>query len=143
MLSKSTKYAIKAVLYLAVHSTEEQKIMIKDIAEPINVPRHYIAKILQDLSKKHLVSSTKGPKGGFYLSPENRQVKVIQIINAIDGEERIHSCLLSLGECNSNNPCSLHHLAYNETQNIIKNYSVTTLDDLSKHIKEGKSILPL
>jgi Rrf2 family protein len=143
MFSNSSKYALKAVLYLAVHSSEDKKINIKNIAGPINVPLAYIAKILQDLSKKHLVSSTKGPKGGFYLSLENRQVKISDIIEAVDGEERIHSCLLSLSECDSSNPCSLHHLAFRQKQEILQNFSSTTLEDLSKHIEQGKSVLPL
>lgn len=46
MFLKTTKYGSKAVLYLAVHSAEEKKIMIKDIAAPINVPRPDITKIL-------------------------------------------------------------------------------------------------
>jgi Rrf2 family iron-sulfur cluster assembly transcriptional regulator len=143
MFSNTTKYGIKAVLYLAVHSTEEHKIMIKDIAAPINVPRHYIAKILQTLSKKHLVSSSKGPKGGFYLSNDNRQVKISDIVNAIDGEERINSCLLSLKECDSDNPCSLHHIAHREKQEIKEKFNNTTFDVLAEHIKSGKSVLPL
>jgi Rrf2 family protein len=76
MFSNSAKYAIKATLYLAVKSSVDRKIMIKDIAKPINVPRHYIAKLLQNLSRKKLVSSFKGPKGGFYLSQENREVTI-------------------------------------------------------------------
>ncbi|WP_400075177.1 RrF2 family transcriptional regulator [Winogradskyella sp. R77965] len=143
MFSNSTKYGIKAVLYLAVHSSEDQKIMIKDIAEPINVPRHYIAKILQTLSKRNLISSHKGPNGGFYLSEENRQVKVSDIVTAIDGEERINSCLLSLNECDSTNPCSLHHLIFNEKQKILDRLDNTSLQDLAEHIKKGKSVLPL
>ncbi len=143
MFSNSTKYAIKAVLYLAVHSSEDYKIMIKDIAAPINVPKAYIAKLLQALSKKDLISSTKGPKGGFYLSNQNRKVRIIDIIDAVDGEERMHSCLLSSEKCNTDNPCSLHHLVFAEKQKILKNLEKETLDSLSNHIKEGKSVLPL
>lgn len=143
MFSNSAKYAIKAVLYLAVHSSEDHKIMIKDIAEPINVPRHYIAKLLQDLSKKHLVSSTKGPKGGFYLDEENREVKINDILEAIDGHERIHSCLLSLQECNSENPCSLHHLVFNEKQKILNNLNRVSVGMLAEDVKQGRSVLPL
>ncbi|WP_299121960.1 Rrf2 family transcriptional regulator [uncultured Winogradskyella sp.] len=143
MFSNSTKYAIKATLYLAVHSSEKRKIVINDIADPINVPKAYIAKILQVLSKKNLISSTKGPKGGFYTSKENLQVKISDIVKAIDGEERMNSCLLSLKECDSNNPCSLHHLVYFEKQKIIKRLGKTSLHDLASHIKDGKSVLPL
>ncbi|MBO3115933.1 Rrf2 family transcriptional regulator [Winogradskyella sp. DF17] len=143
MFSNSTKYAIKAVLYLAVHSSEEQKIMIKDIAEPINVPKHYIAKILQALSKKDIISSTKGPKGGFYLTSDQLQTKVMQIIETVDGEERLNSCLLSLEKCNSDNPCSLHHLVFDEKNKINERLKMTILKDLRQHIMRGESILPL
>jgi Rrf2 family transcriptional regulator, iron-sulfur cluster assembly transcription factor len=143
MFSSTTKYAIKAVLYLAVHSSEEQKIMIKDIAKPINVPHHYIAKILQALSKINLISSQKGPKGGFYLSEQNRKNKIYEIVNAIDGEEKMTSCLLSLNECNSSNPCSLHHLLEKERQKIIKTLEKTSIETLAQHIKTGQSVLPL
>ena len=54
MLSKSSKYAIKAVLFLAIHSSEENKVIVKDIAKPTNVPQAYIAKLLQELAKRKL-----------------------------------------------------------------------------------------
>jgi Rrf2 family protein len=131
------------VLYLAVNSSEEKKIMIKDIAEPINVPKAYIAKLLQELAKRKVISSTKGPKGGFYLSKENRKRTVVDIIDVIDGEERIHTCLLSLHQCDSTNPCALHHLVFKEKQIIEENLSKTTIAELSRHIAEGRSVLPL
>ena len=77
MISNSSKYAIKAVLYLALHSSEENKVMVKDMAEPINVPQAYIAKLLQELAKRKLISSTRGPKGGFYLSEEDKKGNLI------------------------------------------------------------------
>ena len=127
MFSNTAKYAIKACLYLAVKSNEERKLVIKDIAEPINVPMAYIAKILQVLSKKDIISSTRGPKGGFYLTQGQLQTKVMQIIEAVDGEERLNSCLLSLEKCNSDNPCSLHHLVYEEKHKIKQRLEHTTL----------------
>ena len=71
MLSKSSKYAIKAVLFLAIHSSEENKVIVKDIAKPTNVPQAYIAKLLQELVKAEIVTSVRGPKGGFYLNETN------------------------------------------------------------------------
>lgn len=52
MFSNTAKYAIKACLYLAVNSNEEKKLVIKDIAEPINVPMAYIAKFCRLFLKK-------------------------------------------------------------------------------------------
>ena len=66
MFSTSSKYAIKAVLFLALHTNESKKLMVKDIYKSINVPKAYLAKLLQDLSRHNIVSSTRGPKGGFF-----------------------------------------------------------------------------
>ncbi|MCA0152645.1 RrF2 family transcriptional regulator [Winogradskyella vincentii] len=143
MFSNTVKYAIKAVLYLAAYSDESNKIMIKDIANPINVPMAYIAKILQDLSRKNLVSSKRGPKGGFYLSDNNLKGNVHDLIEAVEGDDRISSCLLSLSECNASNPCSLHDLAYKEKQFLMQKLKETTLKTLAQDLKEGKTVLPL
>ena len=143
MLSKSSKYALKAVLYLTLHSSEEKKINVKDIAKPINVPQAYIAKILQILSKKNLISSTRGPKGGFYLNKNNRKQSVLNIIYAIDGEKKLTSCLLSLDKCNESKPCPLHDLANASRIILLKNFQTKTLNDLSSELINKKSFLPL
>ena len=143
MFSNSAKYALKASLYLAIHSSESKKVKIKDIADPINVPKAYIAKILQELSRLNLVSSAKGPYGGFYLNSENKNVTLTQIIDAVDGDERMNSCLLGIKECDKDNPCPLHHLAYQEKQLIKEKLNKTTLNELAQHVIIGKSSLPI
>ena len=74
MFSKACKYAIRAVLYLSVHSSEDQKLGAREIAEAIDVPKPYLAKILQQLSKHKLISSSKGTGGGFYLTERDRGI---------------------------------------------------------------------
>jgi len=143
MLSKSSKYALKAVLFLAVNSNEEKKVMVKHIAKPINVPQAYIAKLLQSLSKQNIISSVKGPNGGFYLNDANKKQTILDIIYAIDGEQRLNSCLLSLKNCNSENPCPLHELANSSRSELIHSFKNQTIKDLSLEIISGKSVLPL
>ena len=67
MFSKTCEYAIRAVLFIAQKSADGTKIGIREIAKGIDSPEHFIAKILQDLSRKGMVQSQKGPAGGFYL----------------------------------------------------------------------------
>ncbi|MEB8330559.1 Rrf2 family transcriptional regulator [Flavobacteriaceae bacterium KMM 6897] len=143
MLSKSSKYALKAVLYLAVNSNENFKIMAKDISKPINVPKAYIAKILQELAKNQLVSSSRGPQGGFYLTKENKERPLIDIVHLIDGKDRINSCMLSINECDEENPCPLHRLIGSAKMDFRKNLEKTTINDLVRDIRENKSFLPL
>ena len=143
MFSNSSKYALKAVLYLAVNSSESKKIMAKNISEPINVPQAYIAKLLHELAKHNIVSSTRGPNGGFYLNEDNRQISLIEIINVIDGENRLNSCLLSLQNCNSSKPCPLHKFAAPFRTDLIKNLENKSINDMVLEIKNKQSFLPL
>jgi Rrf2 family protein len=143
MFSNSSKYAIKAVLYLALNSSEEKKIMVKDIANPINVPQAYIAKLLQDLSRQNIISSTRGPKGGFYLSETNKKQPLKRIIHVIDGEKRLASCLLSLESCDDEKPCPLHKLAWPLRNQLLNNLENSTICDLARDVKDGNSFLPL
>lgn len=143
MLSNSSKYALKAVLYLAVSSSIENKIMVKDISEPINVPQAYIAKLLQDLAKENVISSTRGPKGGFYLTEENLKETIIKIIYIIDGEKRFKSCMLSLKECNEDKPCPLHNILSPSRNKILKSLKNKTISDLCMDVKKGQAFLPL
>jgi len=108
--------------------------MVKDSAVPINVSKDYITKLLQQLAKRHIISSTRGLKGGFYLNENNINATITDIVNVIDGEKRLLSCLLILKGCNSLNPCALHHLMFNEKQIIQENLAKTTIAKLSKHI---------
>ena len=143
MISNSSKYAIKAVLYLALHSSEENKVMVKDMAEPINVPQAYIAKLLQELAKRKLISSTRGPKGGFYLSEEDKKGNVLNIVHAIDNEKKLNACVLSLEHCNENKPCPLHHIINPSRTTLMKNLKIKTIFELSQDVNNGKAYLPL
>ena len=143
MLSNSSKYALKGVLFLAMHSSEENKIMVKDIASPINVPQAYIAKLFQELSKANIISSTRGPKGGFYLNDENKNQPVINVLKVIDGEKRLTSCMLSLKNCDEEKPCPLHHVLSYSRGEIFKNLKTLTIKELAEDVRKGNSFLPL
>ena len=111
MFSKACKYAIRAVLYLAVHSDPDHKLGAREIAEALEVPKPYLAKILQQLSRHNLISSSKGTGGGFYLNENGQQVSLRDIITCIDGEDPFSACILGLPVCSSENPCPLHDKA--------------------------------
>ncbi|MDV7139840.1 Rrf2 family transcriptional regulator [Maribacter sp. TH_r10] len=142
MFSNSSKYALKAVLYLAVNASESNKIMAKNLSEPINVPQAYISKLLQDLTKHGVVSSTRGPNGGFYLNEKNMATPLINVITIIDGDSNLNACLLSINRCNSDHPCPLHDFAASYRENLLDNLEHKTIEDMVKDIKNEKSFLP-
>ena len=143
MLSNSSKYALKAVLYLAVNSSKTKKILAKNISKPTNIPKPYLSKILQELAKHDIVSSVRGPHGGFYLSDKNRAQPVMLIVDVIDGKKRIESCMLSLEDCNENKPCPLHELVGPMRTKFIKSLENKTIEALASALKNKKAFLPL
>ncbi len=119
MFSKTCEYAIRAVILIAEAPEEGNRLSVKDIASGIDAPEHFIAKILQDLSKKGLVKSAKGPRGGFYHDEKTLQNSLIEVVKAVDGEELFTGCGLGLKECSEDRPCPIHH-QFKEVRREIK-----------------------
>ena len=67
MFSKTCEYAIRAMIYLAQQSVTGSKVGFRQIAHTLDAPESFIAKILQDLARKQLIQSAKGPQGGFFV----------------------------------------------------------------------------
>ena len=109
MFSKTCEYAIRAMIYIAQKSKGGNKVGIKEIAKGIDSPEHFIAKILQDLSRKGLVQSLKGPNGGFYLEDEDLKHSIADIVKEVDGDKIFSGCGLGLKQCSETHPCPIHH----------------------------------
>lgn len=109
MFSKACEYGIRAATYIASQSVEGRRVSLKEIAEEIDSPVAFTAKILQQLSKSQIVDSLKGAAGGFEIQRNNiDQVKLSQIVYAIDGDNVYIGCGLGLKKCNANKPCPVH-----------------------------------
>ena len=99
MLSNTCKYAVRAVLYLAINEKENTKIGIKKISEDLNMPSPFLGKILQTLSKNKLLSSTKGPHGGFSLGKSANEITLLNIVEIIDGLDFFDTCVIGVKVC--------------------------------------------
>ncbi len=99
MLSNTCKYAIRAVLYLAINEKGNQKIGIKKISEDLDMPSPFLGKILQVLSKNKLLNSTKGPHGGFSLGKDALKISLLDIVQVIDGLDFFHNCVIGVRIC--------------------------------------------
>ena len=116
MFSKACTYGIRAVIHLCLNTSTEMKMGVSDLSLALDMPKHFLAKILQQLAKADVISSVKGPGGGFYMNKRNRDMKLYDIITCIDGPQSMEGCILGLPVCSSSNPCALHFqaLAYRE-----------------------------
>lgn len=141
MLTNQSKYAVRAVLYLAVYTDKTKKMGSKEVAEMIKVPAPFLAKILQKLVKKDIISSTKGPRGGFYLTEKNQLCSMLDIVAVIEGVEILSDCFLGLPRCGDENPCAIHHIVSPFKDSMIKEMGDKTIAQFAEETKEGKSFL--
>jgi Rrf2 family protein len=142
MLSNTCKYAIRAVLYLAVNYEEGTKIGIKQISKELDIPTPFLGKILQTLVKHKILSSTKGPNGGFGLGKNKDNILLMDIVEIIDGIDSFHKCIIGLKYCSEQkNPCALH-FQYAKLREEIRNiFEIETIGNLAKDMKSGKNTI--
>jgi Rrf2 family iron-sulfur cluster assembly transcriptional regulator len=107
LFSRQCEYGLQAVLYLALKPQGEMT-SIKELTKQLEIPYHFVAKILQDLSRKGLLVSLKGPAGGFSLAKLAKDITLFQIVDAIDGDAFMHNCVLGFPQCTGKNPCAVH-----------------------------------
>ncbi len=141
MLSNTCKYAIRAVLYLAVNSESGQKIGIKQISKELDIPTPFLGKILQSLAKHKLLSSTKGPNGGFGIGKKPEELLLMDIVQIIDGMDGFHKCIIGVRYCSElENPCALHTRYAELREEIRKIFEVETIEILANNIRDGKQV---
>src|SRR5260370_11598074 len=93
--SRSAEYAIRAFVHLA-QVPEGKYAMVKNIAEQEDIPAHFLAKILQQLARKGLLRSSKGPTGGFAPRVEPPEIRVLDIVESLDGPAPYQPCASGL-----------------------------------------------
>ena len=141
MFSKSCEYARKAMIFVAQKSKDEDRVGVKEIAKGIDAPEHFIAKILQDLGKKKLIHSVKGPNGGFYMDSLNLKSSISDIVKAIDGDSLYKDCVIGLKACSEKNPCPVHFEYKEIKKNLISMLEENTIADFNEKLDTGKFFL--
>jgi Rrf2 family protein len=107
IFSRQCEYALQAVLYIALKPQGKMS-SIKEMTKKLDIPYHFLGKILQDLSRKGLLKSMKGPTGGFALGMPAKDMTLFHIVEAIDGVELTSKCVMGFPECSQKNPCAVH-----------------------------------
>ena len=107
LLSRACTYGIRAALFLASQS-DQKPVLVKQIANRLNIPFHFLAKIIQGMVKAGILVSYKGRNGGVALARQTDQVIVREIVEAIDGPDLLKGCVLGLPECDDKKPCPIH-----------------------------------
>jgi Rrf2 family protein len=129
MLSQTSEYALRAILYLARVAADEP-MSAEVIAEALDAPRNYLSKTLNTLAKRGFVSSTRGPFGGFRLAVEPEALAIAEVIHAFDEPRDRKVCLLGGQPCDDGHPCTVHFRWKAVTAEAWAPLNTTTIADL-------------
>jgi len=138
--SRSAEYAIRAFVHLA-QVPEGKFAMVKNIAQEEKIPAHFLAKILQQLARKGLLRSSKGPTGGFSLRVDPGEIRLLDIVEALDGLAPYQQCASGLSECSDDMPCSMHDSWVALRGRIMDYLGRNTIADLNKALEVKKKNL--
>ncbi len=131
MFSKSCKYGLRATIYLN-HYKNEGFIFINQIAEKLNIPFHFLTKVMQKLNNAGIVESRRGPVGGVKLVKREKNISLYDIVNAIkEKEDLLDECFLGLPNCTLHEPCPFHDQWNKVVTNINKVLKEFYLDDFN------------
>jgi len=143
MLSNACQYAIRSVLYLSIHSNDKKRIGVKKIATELETPQPFLAKLLQQLAKSELVSSIKGPNGGFYLTEKIQRIHFGTSVKCIDGVDKFETCFLGLSSCSDENPCPVHFIVSPFKDKLLNDFRDKTIAQFTEEIKLTGRVLSL
>ena len=129
---QSTAYAIEALGLLAA-LPPGKSIKVRELAQQLDIPEQYLAKVLSQLVRKKFVNSTKGPTGGFSLAVEPANVTLYRIMAALDSLSKLEDeCCMGLRVCSPVTPCAFHDHWLKFKEQVIAKAQQLTLADLSR-----------
>jgi Rrf2 family protein len=138
--SRSAEYAIRAFVHLAQVPDGKYE-MVKQIAADEEIPAHFLDKILQQLARKGLLRSSKGPTGGFSLRVPSDEIRLIDIVEALDGLGEYEKCASGLAECSDDMPCPMHDSWKGLRSRIMDYLGRNTISDLAKALEQKRRAL--
>jgi len=133
-LNITSQYAVRVMTYIA----EDNKVLhnSKEISELLNIPYKSLARIITQLVAGNLVTSSRGREGGIRIEREYKEIKLVEILEAVKEEILDTSCILGIGRCNSEEKCALHDQWAEPKISMLKMFQDTTLEDM---IQESKN----
>lgn len=137
MLTKGCEYAIRAAVLLTHKMSDgRQYVPVREIADELDISFHFLTKLLQILTEAGIMASFRGPNGGVALTRKPSQIRVREIIVAIDGENIFKSCVLGLPQCSDDSPCPLHREWAQRREQIDRMFERATLAKLAGGVGE-------
>jgi Rrf2 family protein len=127
--SKASEYAVRACVHLA-RCPSGELVSVKQIARQEHIPLWFLAKILHELVGRRLLRSRKGPTGGFTLGLDPSEIRLLDIVQALDGIACYEQCAMGHVECSEEHPCPMHEVWKDMRSRILDYLRSNTIGDL-------------
>lgn len=138
--STTCSYAIRAMSRLAVIRPEGY-VRVQEICEGTDLPSHFLSKIFRDLVGSGLLTSAKGRGGGFALAKRPKDIRLYDIVDAVDGTKAYTQCVVGLHLCDATQPCPQHDAFLPVRKQILDYLESTTLDQMSEALAKKMQLL--
>ncbi len=136
-LSKKADYALMAMTHLAAR---EGSSSAREIAEQYNIPIELLAKVLQRLTRRGLLTSQQGTRGGYQLSRSAVAISVADVINAIDGPVAVTACSSHAGRCGQFETCNVRDPLWRIREIIVSALASTSVSALARDTGQPAAI---
>ena len=135
LYSTTCAYAIRAMSRLTALEPPGY-VRIQEVCEGTDLPAHFVAKIFRDLVRAGLLISAKGRGGGFALAKPPADIRLIDIVESVDGLKQYQRCVSGLAQCDDTQPCSQHDRFKQTRRQILEYLQSTSLDDMAAALQK-------
>jgi Rrf2 family protein len=134
-LSKKADYALIAMKHLAIRP-DAVSASAREIAEQYDIPVELMAKVLQRLARRGLVTSHQGTRGGYRLAKAPSVISVADIIQAIDGPLTVTACSTDVESCDQYAKCSVRDPLWRIRERIVSALATCSLQEVSADLPD-------
>jgi Rrf2 family protein len=135
-LSKKADYALIAMKHLAMRP-DAASASAREIAEQYDIPVELMAKVLQRLARRGLLTSHQGTRGGYRLARPSAVISVADIIQAIDGPVTVTACSTDAENCDQYDKCSVRDPLWRIKDRILTALATCSLQEISAEIPDA------
>jgi Rrf2 family protein len=128
LVTRETDYAVRTMLYLARNNGK--RVSVTEIAQAMQIPKTFLAKLLQRLVKQHLLVSARGMNGGFQLAKKPSEITLLDIMEIMQGPAGINVCAIDSGRCGFSSTCTVHPVWVDIRKEVEKKLGKVTIAKL-------------
>jgi len=129
-LTRAADYAVRVMIFLAALPPGDRA-SLPSVVEATGAPFSFLSKVLQGLTRVELITSRRGPAGGFAITPFGRRASMLDVVEAIDGPISLNLCLSERRACQRKFWCPAHPVWTKAQEALLGVLSTAMIADLA------------